>query len=146
MNLVRDVFLEFEAPEYSQQGIDGFLRFIETSAITSKMGSGELKLWGCFEQCELTGIISVRPRVMTSEKICYNHVCLLFVTKEYHLRGIARRLFEAAKKTCASSGANEITVNSSPYAVEAYRRLGFVPTDEERSMNGIRFTPMRCAL
>ena len=36
----------------------------------------------------------------------------------------------------------EITVNSSPYAVEAYRRLGFVDVDNEKLLDGIRFTPM----
>ena len=35
------------------------------------------------------------------------------------------------------------TVNSSPYAVEVYRHLGFVPTDTEQLTNGIRYTPMR---
>ena len=35
------------------------------------------------------------------------------------------------------------TVNSSLYAVEVYRHLGFVPTDTEQLTNGIRYTPMR---
>jgi len=35
-----------------------------------------------------------------------------------------------------------ITVNSSPYAVEAYRRLGFVNTDTEQLTNGIRYYSM----
>ena len=35
------------------------------------------------------------------------------------------------------------TVNSSPYAVEVYRHLGFVPTDDEKSVDGLRFTPMQ---
>ena len=34
-------------------------------------------------------------------------------------------------------------VNSSPYAVEIYRHLGFVPTDDEQSVDGLRFTPMQ---
>lgn len=35
------------------------------------------------------------------------------------------------------------TVNSSPYAVEVYRHLGFTPTNTEQLTNGIRYTPMR---
>ena len=35
------------------------------------------------------------------------------------------------------------TVHSSPYAVEVYRHLGFVPTDEEQTVDGLRFTPMQ---
>ena len=35
-----------------------------------------------------------------------------------------------------------ITLNSSPYGVPFYKAVGFVPTDEEKTVNGIRFTPM----
>ena len=35
------------------------------------------------------------------------------------------------------------TVHSSPYAVEVYRHLGFVATDAEQTVSGLRFTPMR---
>ena len=34
------------------------------------------------------------------------------------------------------------TVHSSPYAVEVYRHLGFVPTDSEQVTHGLRYTPM----
>jgi hypothetical protein len=37
---------------------------------------------------------------------------------------------------------NIITVNSSPYGLGFYKKLGFVPTEEEKTINGIRFTPM----
>ena len=36
-----------------------------------------------------------------------------------------------------------ITVNSSPYAVEVYRHLGFTPTGGEQNIDGLRFTPMK---
>ena len=36
-----------------------------------------------------------------------------------------------------------ITLNSSPYGLPFYKANGFVPTDEEKTVNGIRFTPMR---
>lgn len=37
---------------------------------------------------------------------------------------------------------SHITVNASPYAIEAYHHLGFVDTAKEQTVNGIRFTPM----
>ena len=36
-----------------------------------------------------------------------------------------------------------ITLNSSPYGLPFYKALGFVPTDNEQIVNGIRFTPMK---
>jgi predicted GNAT family N-acyltransferase len=37
---------------------------------------------------------------------------------------------------------NIITVNSSQYGLDFYKKLGFIPTEEEKTINGIRFTPM----
>ena len=36
-----------------------------------------------------------------------------------------------------------VTVNSSPYGAEAYRRLGFVDTDGMQFVNGMYFIPMK---
>jgi len=35
-----------------------------------------------------------------------------------------------------------MTVNSSPYAVPIYHKLGFKDTGSEQVVNGLRFTPM----
>ncbi|WP_347567129.1 GNAT family N-acetyltransferase [Alistipes finegoldii] len=53
------------------------------------------------------------------------------------------RLVQRLRDFCRTDPAvSRITVNSSPYAVEIYRRLGFTATDAERVTDGIRFTPM----
>ena len=76
-----------------------------------------------------------------------SHISLMFVDKQYQRRGIARRLFETVLDCRDIVDGNAcITVNSSPYVVEIYRRLGFQPTGEERTENGIRFTPMKYVL
>ncbi|SDO14740.1 Ribosomal protein S18 acetylase RimI [Acetanaerobacterium elongatum] len=129
MELVLRVFMEFEAPEYSQEGVEEFKRFIAVEAMEPPLRSGERPVWCCVEDGKIVGMIALRDK---------SHVCLLFVDKAYQRRGIARALFEAA-----SQGLATMTVFSSPYAVEAYRHLGFVPTDTEQTVNGLRFTPMR---
>lgn len=83
---------------------------------------------------QLAGVIATRGA---------DHISLLFVRKENHRQGIARTLFDRVVMECRDqNGVNRITVNSSPYAVEVYHRLGFVDTDTEKTINGIRFTPM----
>lgn len=80
-------------------------------------------------------------------------VFLKFEASEYSQEGIAafrtslddqerirRRLFESMR---LDYEVQVFTVNSSPYAVEVYRHLGFFPTDTEQVTNGIRYTPMR---
>lgn len=69
---------------------------------------------------------------------------MLFVDGRYHKQGIARKLFKEALMTIKNNGAiDKITVNSSPYAVEVYHKLGFKDNNVEQTVDGIRFTPMQ---
>lgn len=129
------VFEEFEAPDYSDEGIQEFRRFIALNAIKEGLGAQQLILWCCFEEAKVIGAIAVRPPC---------HIALLFVDKAYQRRGIARSLYRCALDFCAkNSQTGEMTVNSSPYAIEAYHRLGFVDTMPEQVVNGLGFTPMK---
>ena len=41
------------------------------------------------------------------------------------------------------NNSNYFTVDSSPYAHEVYKHLGFIDIDTEQCVNGLRFYPMR---
>ena len=135
LDLAWRVFLEFEAPDYTDEGVGEFRDFIALDAVRQKMRKGELHLWGYYDADTLVGMLATRQPC---------HIALLFVEKGHHRKGIARSLLHTAlayyKETSPST---EITVNSSPYAVNAYRKLGFVDTDTEQTVNGLRFTPMK---
>lgn len=132
MNLVESVFMEFEAPEYSQEGIQTFLDYISISNIKEKIEQKELSVWCAKLEKEIVGVIAMRPP---------NAISLLFVDKEHHKKGIAKTLFHYILNHYPINGTT-ITVNSSPYAVEIYRRLGFIELDSEQIKDGIRFYPM----
>jgi predicted GNAT family N-acyltransferase len=70
---------------------------------------------------------------------------LLFVDKSYHKRGIAKELLRIAITDIHEtySEAEEITINSSPYAVRIYERLGFIATDSMQEKDGIIYLPMK---
>ena len=135
LDLVWRVFLQFEAPEYSVEGVLEFQRFIETEAIRKRIKYEGFLIWGAYEGEKITGVIAAREP---------SHISLLFVDPLYQRRGIAKALFntllEYYQDKCSRQ---EITVNSSPYAVEVYRRLGFTDNDCEQTVNGIRFVPMK---
>lgn len=135
MELVWSVFLEFEAPDYSEEGIREFRDYIQPDAIQTRLTKNELFLWACYDGDRTIGVIAARPPC---------HVSLLFVDKACHRRGIARALYGTMLDHFNGwCGCNEATVHSSPYATDAYRRLGFVPTGAEQTVNGLRFTPMK---
>lgn len=134
LQLVWRTFLEFEASEYSAEGVQAFKEFIAFTNISEKLEHEDLVIWGYYEKDQLVGVIAVREA---------NHISLLFVEKEQHHKGIARALYTTAVDYCFKQHHNKrITVNSSPYAVEVYKRLGFSAVGNEETVNGIRFTPM----
>ena len=120
------VFLEFEAPEYSPEGVAAFRASLDDEERTRR-----LDFYGAFDGEKLVGVLCMRAP---------QHIGGFFVDAAYHRRGIGRRLFEAMRRDYETQ---VFTVHSSPYAVEVYRRLGFVPTDTEQLTDGLRYTPMR---
>ena len=125
--LVERVFMAFEAPEYSAQGVETFLSFIRDASAVST-----LTFYGAFEEGLVRGVLATRGS---------SHIALFFVDAAHQGIGIGRALFSAAWDACRTDG---MTVNSSPYAVEIYRRLGFEPVSGEQVRDGIRYTPMQC--
>ncbi len=126
LSLVWRVFQEYEAPDYTQQGIDEFYNSIHDEGFLSK-----LSMSGAYMNKELVGVIATRNNGA--------HIALFFVDGNYHRQGIGKKLF---KKVLELNTASRVTVNSSPFAVTIYRKLGFIDTDNEQTVNGLRFTPM----
>lgn len=58
----------------------------------------------------------------------------------FNNEGIGRKLWDFLRENSLSK---IITVNSSPYAVPVYHKLGFVDTDTEQLSDGMRYTPMQ---
>lgn len=124
--LVWRVFKEYEAPDYTQQGIDEFYKSIHDKNFLSM-----LSVFGAFVNKKLVGVIATRNMG--------THIALFFVDGNFHRQGIGKKLFQ---KVLEQGTASRVTVNSSPFAVPVYKKLGFLATDKEQTVNGLRFTPM----
>lgn len=116
-----------EAPDYSQQGIDSFYEFISNQGIIDS-----LEFFGAFDNNTLRGVIAANDN--------RKHICCFFVSAAYQKQGIGKQLWEYLKE---NSSNDEFTVNSSPFAVPVYHKLGFVDTNTEQLTDGIRYTPMK---
>lgn len=130
LSLVWEVFCRFEAPEYSEEGITEFKNFLN-----NEEEIGKLDFYGAFDKAsDIVGVLAMRNPA---------HISLFFVKAEYHRQGIGRQLFEKILCDYQPQGIGVFTVNSSHYAVEVYRKLGFKLTGNECITNGIRYTPMK---
>jgi len=134
LELIWLVFQEFEAPDYSERGVMTFKDFIFYESIIERIEKEEMFFWGCFMCNKLTGVIAIRGT---------SHICMLFVKKEKQRQGIAKKLFQTVVEYYKTDARiNNITVNSSPYAVEVYHHLGFENISIEQTVDGLRFTSM----
>ena len=71
------------------------------------------------------------------------HIVAFYVKEKFQKRGVGKALFE---RLSDDSNNSYVTVNASPYAVEIYRKLGFIEAGETEDRDGIVFTPMMRAL
>ena len=133
MQLAWDTFLIYEAPEYEKLGINNFHDFVKGKELKQLFLLGEYEALGAFIDDVIVGIIGVRKRT---------HISLLFVEPVYHHQGIATALIKEVAREMKYRGYSEMTVNSSPYAVQFYHKLGFIDDSHEISADGIRYTPM----
>ena len=124
--LVERVFTQFDAPDYLPEGTVSFRAFLhDPEALALHV------FYGAYVEDQLVGVLATRGN---------SHIAQFFVEPCFQRQGVGRALFQAANDACLL---DEMTVNSSPYAIEIYKKLGFHALSEEQLKDGIRFTPMK---
>ena len=126
LSLVWRVFQEYEAPGCAEEGIDEFYKASMRMGICPGFaGMGRLfrKNW--------PGLL----RQGTRGRISHSFLSRDNITDG----GLENGCFRLSGRRTVLI---KMTVNSSPYAVPIYRRLGFRDTGAEQVVNGLRFTPM----
>lgn len=124
-DLAWKVFLQYESPDYSAEGTEEFRKCLHDADYLNN-----IEYYGAFLRDAMVGILAIRKE--------NSHICFCFVDGRYHRKGFGRKMFKRLRMDYPG----EITLNSSPYGLPFYLRIGFVPTSREQTVNGIRFTPM----
>ena len=141
MSLALEVFMQFEAPDYSPLGVESFKKdIVENPEYLEKARQGSCPVYGAFDGEKIVALMGMR-----SNK---THINLVFTKKEYHRKGIATAIFRFLLDDVLreNPALQELTLNSSPYGLPFYLHLGFIPLSEEQEINGIKFTPMKYAI
>lgn len=132
--LVLNVYNKFVAPDYSEEGNNTFYNYLTYDAVFKRYKSGNIMLVAKNKD-EISGVLEVRGN---------DHISLFFVKRKYMHMGIGKMLFayylnELKVEKCE---VEKITVNSSPYAVEIYKKMGFVEISSLQEKDGIKFIEM----
>ena len=134
MSLAWRTFLRFEADVYSPEGVRNFENFITDSTLYRMFVVGSYQMFVAPEGKKIVGMITLRDTT---------HISLLFVDEKYHRQGIGRALMQYLSNYLLTEvQASRVTVNSSPYGVEFYHKLGFRDLRPQEKRNGITCTPM----
>ena len=122
-------FLQYDAGYCDQQGIKAFEMDVIKNPLFVKMleDDGNYMI-GAYQEETLCGVMVVRKR---------SHIMLLYVRSTMLRQGVGRALIDSLKDK-----QSRITVNSSPFAVEFYEKLGFKIIDSSQNRHGIVSIPM----
>jgi GNAT superfamily N-acetyltransferase len=115
-DLIISVFNEFNAPDFTEKGVREFMSNIRFTKVTMQqhgLAYSSYEAWICEDGDKIVGVLI----------LCYDSLNSLFVDGKYHRRGIAQKLFNMMIEHCKSK---EITVSASAYAVDFYRKMGFI--------------------
>jgi len=119
-------FMECGKEDYDENGLEVFQSFIYDEEKVS-----ELTFLGAFDGDKLIGTLAFKKRD--------GHLSLFFVHSDYHRMGVGRNLFNTF---LSQYKFNEITVNSSTYAVPFYESLGFKKLAEKQNYHGLISVPL----
>lgn len=136
--VISEVFNEFVAGDFLEEGITLFKEFISPLSLKNREESGKAFTLVAKLEGKIIGTISIKDK---------DHIALFFVSKEYHRQGIGKKLFKQALHKILLNDdkqVKKITVNTYPYAVDVYKSLGFKVQGEGKlkQINGIVYLPM----
>jgi GNAT superfamily N-acetyltransferase len=135
---IADLIASFQSEltdDPSGAGAEEYLASVSVQAEREYLASERYRYLLAYSESQLAGFIAIRDG---------SHLFHLFVARSHQRQGIARRLWERARRQlCAPNSNGGFTVNSSLSAVPVYEAFGFVPTGSIQRMHGISFLPMR---
>jgi predicted GNAT family N-acyltransferase len=136
--LITQVFDELVAPDFSPEGVEEFLKYVQPDALRERSEANHFALVATLGK-QIVGVIELRN---------HNHISLYFVDQAHLGMGIGKELWRRTLAICRRENPElpHISVNSSPYAVPIYEKLGFRQTKAEQVVHGIRFVPMAIEL
>ena len=130
-SLVIRVFNQFVAHQYSEQDKKAFLKYVEPKYLSKRFYEDSFVLVAAIKE-KIVGMI---------ELVSNSRISLFFVEGHLQKIGIGKELLKKSVEICRIKNPvlTEISVNSSPNAMDIYKKLAFSVMDSDKEKNSIRF-------
>lgn len=106
-----------------------FSASLSREEFSHRIESSDFENYLCENEMGVVGYIAIKNS---------SHLYHLFVAEDYQRRGVARALWQHARKNLEAV----VTVRSSVFALPVYKKLGFVESGSLAEKDGILFQPM----
>ncbi len=135
VKLIREGYEKFVSHDYTPQGSVRFFDYVSEDGFAGRIDGGTHFSLVAVKDGELIGIIEMKD---------FEQCTLFYVNARFHGQGIGRWLFDEAVAHCRASkpSLKTIKVNSSTYAVTAYKKLGFKAEGMLQEADGVVYQPM----
>ena len=130
-SLVIRVFNQFVAHQYSEQDKKAFLKYVDPKCLSKRFYEDSFVLVAAIKE-KIVGMIELAEN---------SRISLFFVEGHLQKIGIGRELIIKSFEICRrkNPALTEIIVNSSPNALNIYKKLAFSVVKPEKEKYSIRF-------
>ncbi len=135
--LITALTKKYVTSEYPENTASNLLNSMSESEIEKKFLHGYIYFVAVINN-QIVGVIGIKQKC---------HIIHLFVSENHQKQGIARQLLNITIEAFSKmNDINRFTVNSSTYAKNIYKRLGFITQSEPEARNGVTSIAMTLVL
>ncbi|MGM9971991.1 MAG: GNAT family N-acetyltransferase [Anaeroplasmataceae bacterium] len=134
LDFINEVYLKTEYKNDSKEGYETFLKeFIRNKDIITSFKEETNIMYGYYIDNNLIGVISLDDE---------NYIYYLFVSPDYHNKGIASKLLHYVENIVLNRANHTIRLDSSIFGYDFYLKKGFKETSNLITKNGMNYIPM----
>ncbi len=136
VNLIRDVYKEFNNKEGTKEAVQKYIDYYDPSK------NPKAKLIERFLNDKIFYVATKNNKIIGIIRGQTNKITNLFVNGKHHKQGIGKKLVTKFETDAKKQGAKEIKIKASLYATKFYQKLGYKKTTGIRNFRGLKMQPM----
>ena len=139
--LVKNTFKKFNSREYfKEEAIKNYLSQYNIDKNSKK------ELIRRFKKTPIFYVATENNKIIGAIRGKKDKITNLFIDKNYHQRGIGKKLVEKFETEVIKQRLNKIKIHSSLYAIPFYKKMGYKKSTGIRNFHGLKVQPMKKVL